>query len=58
MSYQIGEAMSRGRDLIPIDGLRNQCKAKDVIMFDFEMVERLVHCSASVHRGAFGAYAP
>jgi len=40
MSYQIGDAMSRGRDLIPIDGLRNQCKAKDVIMFDFEMVER------------------
>jgi len=40
LSYQIGDAVSKGRDFIPIDGLRNQCKSKDVIMFDFEMVER------------------
>ena len=39
-SYQIGDAISKGKDLIDIDGLRNQSEAKDTIMFDFEMVER------------------
>ena len=39
-SYQIGDAISKGVDLIEMDGLHNQCKPKDVIMFDFEMVER------------------
>ncbi|MBK8506127.1 MAG: AAA family ATPase [Saprospiraceae bacterium] len=40
LSYQIGDAVSKGKDLFGIDDLRNECPPKSVIMFDFEMMER------------------
>lgn len=40
LSYQIGDAVSKGQHLFPIDDLHNDCGPKSVIMFDFEMMER------------------
>lgn len=42
-AYQIGDAISRGKSVFEDPNFKNQCEAKKVIMFDFELTARDIY---------------